>query len=109
MRDASPCRTAAVAKCRLKFFLCCRCCQAPLRMFFPSILDAVAPGLDCSGSFLWCGDLASRPTVSPCGFSRPSTVARSVLSAMSNVRLGIALRVRAPPWMPLKDAIDRAQ
>src|SRR5262249_42108412 len=45
----------AARKCRIFYLLCCRCCQAPLGMFFPSILDAVAPGLDCSGAFLWWG------------------------------------------------------
>src|SRR5262249_38373276 len=94
-------------KYRLIYLLCCRCCQAPWRMFFSSLLDAVAPGLDGSGAFLWCGDLASRTTVSPCGFSRPSPVSRGVLSAMSNLRLCLALRVRSPPWMPLEEARDR--
>src|SRR5215470_4874754 len=89
------------------YLLCCRGCQAPWRMFFSSLLDAVALGLDGSGAFLWCGDLASRTTVSPCGFSRPSPVSRGVWSAMSNLRLSLALRVRSPPWMPLEDAIDR--
>src|SRR5712691_3421216 len=92
---------------KCNFLLCCRCCQAPLCMFFSSILNAVALGLACSGAFLWCGNLASRTTVSPCGLSHPSTVSRCVLSAISNGRLCIALRVRSPPWMPLEDAIDR--
>jgi hypothetical protein len=101
---ASP---PAAGKGRLKFLLCCRCCQAPLCMFFPSILDTVAPGLDCAGAFLWCGNLASRTTFCPCGLSRPSTVSRCVLSARSNLRLCLALRVRSPPWMPLEEARDR--
>ncbi len=98
---------AARGKGRLNFLLCCRCCQAPLCMFFSSILDTVAPGLDCSGAFLGCGDLASRTTSCPCGLSRPSTVSRCVLSARSHLRLCLALRVRSPPCMPLEDARDR--
>src|SRR5215831_7818910 len=81
--------------------------KSHLGYVFSSILDTVARGLDGSGAFLWCGNLASRPLVSPCGLSRPSTVSRCVLSAMSNVRRGIALRVRSPPWMPLEEARDR--
>jgi hypothetical protein len=54
-------------------------------MFFSSIVDAVAPGLDGAGAVRWCGDLASRPTVSPCGLARPSTVSRGGLSAMSHL------------------------
>ncbi len=60
--------------------LCCRCCQAPLWMFFPSILDALVLGLDCSGAFLWCGNLVSRTPFSPCELSRPSTVSQCILA-----------------------------
>jgi hypothetical protein len=34
-----PCSPSTVAKCRLKFLLCCRCCQAPFPIFFlPALL-----------------------------------------------------------------------
>ena len=45
-------------KCRLKFLLCCRCCQAPLRIFSSlRSLGAVSHGPDRSGGFLWRWDL----------------------------------------------------
>src|SRR5262249_18345343 len=62
---------------------------------------------------LWLLPVVGGPRVSPdCLAVRvltPVNRCSKRLSAMSNVRLGIALRVRAPPWMPLQDAIDRAQ
>jgi hypothetical protein len=59
----------------LFFLLCCRCCQALLRILFsPSaiFLGVVSPGPDHAGGFLWRWDLASPTTFSPCGFKHPS-------------------------------------
>jgi hypothetical protein len=46
-------------------------------------------------------------TGSPCGLSHPATSARCLLSAMSHLRLCIALRVRSPPGMAREDARER--
>ena len=45
--------------------------SSPLVYIFSSIQDTVAPGLECSGAFLWCGDLTSRTTFCPCGLLTP--------------------------------------
>ena len=59
--------------CPHTVLLCCRCCQAPFRMFFSlPALNAVSHRPDRSGGFLWRWDLTSPTTFSPCGLAGPS-------------------------------------
>ena len=59
--------------CPHTVLLCCRCCQAPFRMFFSlPALNAVSHRPDRSGGFLWRWDLTSPTTFSPCGSKHPS-------------------------------------
>jgi len=70
----------AMALCALETYsyphtvlLCCRCCQAPFRMFFSlPALNAVSHRPDRSGGFLWRWDLTSPTTFYPCGLAGPS-------------------------------------
>jgi hypothetical protein len=70
----------AARKGRLNFLLCCRCCQAPLKIFsFLHSLGAVSHRPDRSGGFLWRWDLSSPTTFYPCGLHHPSPDALCVL------------------------------